>query len=368
MTKTAVSLSRLSDFARRLGKMIRSGGGHLDDDDAFNRAALELFDLQFVANAAYRRWAVHRGVTPDAVTHWTAIPAIPAMAFKELELSALPPGARTRVFHSSGTTGQQPGRHYHGPESLALYEDSLGAWFAPHLVPHGRPVTLISLTPPPEAAPHSSLVHMLAAVVRQYGGAGSAFVGAVGSDGWMVGLEALKKVLLPALQGDQPVLLAGTAFNFVHLLDSLAATETHLCLPAGSRVMETGGYKGRSRELPRAELHAALIARLGVPAARIVSEYGMSELGSQAYDRVAGRDGPCGFRFPPWARARVIAPETGAEAAPGLPGRLRVLDLANVWSVAMIQTEDLAVAGAHGFELLGRVPVAEPRGCSLLAA
>lgn len=357
-----------SAFARRLGEAIRAGGAVLRGDDAFNRAALELFGLQFAANEAYRRWAVRRGATPGAVTHWTDIPAVPALAFKELELTSLPPAERTHVFHSSGTTGRRPSRHFHGPESLALYEDSLAAWFAPHLVPEGRPVSLISLTPPPEAAPRSSLVHMLATVIRRHGGEASAFAGTAGADGWAVDLDAVKGAVSVAIRDGRPVLLAGTAFGFVHLLDSLAAEATRCRLPAGSRIMETGGYKGRSRELPKAELHAALAARLGVPDTHLVCEYGMSELGSQAYDRVAGRAGPRGFRFPPWARARVICPETGGEAAPGEPGRLRVLDLANVWSVAAVQTEDLAVQGPDGFALLGRVPAAEPRGCSRLAA
>ena len=181
-------------------------------------------------------------------------------------------------------------------------------------------------------------------------------------------LAALKASLAPAIQARRPVLLAGTAFNFVHTLDALADAGLSFRLPPGSCVLETGGYKGRSRELTRPELHAAISAGFGLPEAAIVREYGMSELGSQAYDRVAGQGGPRAFRFPPWARVRVIDPESGTEAGPGATGRLRIVDLANVWSVAAGQTEDLAVRCADGFELLGRAPAAEPRGCSLLAA
>ena len=86
----------------------------------FPELALELFALQFQHNAAYRRICEARGVTPSGVLHWTQIPAVPAAAFKELELTSLAPEERTAVFHSSGTTGQTPGRHFHGPESLAL--------------------------------------------------------------------------------------------------------------------------------------------------------------------------------------------------------------------------------------------------------
>jgi hypothetical protein len=130
----------------------------------------------------------------------------------------------------------------------------------------------------------------------------------------------------------------------------------------GSRVMETGGYKGRSRVVPKPELHKMMADRFGISPSQIISEYGMSELSSQAYDnpdRV--------FRFPPWARAQVISPESGREVGVGETGLVRIFDLANVYSVMAIQTEDLAVRRETGFELLGRPTEAEPRGCSLMA-
>lgn len=363
-----MSLHDLSAFAARLREAIRAGGDSLRDDAAFNRAALKLFQLQLEANAAGRRWAVHREANPGTVSHWSGIPAIPAVAFKEVELTSLPADVRTAVFHSSGTTQHRPGRHFHGPQSLALYEDSLAAWFAPHLAPGPGPLTFLSLTPPPAAAPHSSLAHMLGAVRHRHGDGHSAFLGLAGGEGWKVDVPAVKQCLNLAGVDHRPILLAGTAFNFVHLLDALAGEGARFRLPAGSRVMETGGYKGRSRELPKAELHAAITARLGVPDTHIVCEYGMSELCSQAYDRVAGQGGPRVFRFPPWARARVISLESGREVDEGEAGRLRIVDLANVWSVAAVQTDDLAVRRGDGFELAGRAPAAEPRGCSLMAS
>jgi hypothetical protein len=136
--------------------------------------------------------------------------------------------------------------------------------------------------------------------------------------------------------------------------------------------METGGYKGRSRNLPKSELHALITRCLGIPPSHIVCEYGMSELSSQAYDwKVRNAERGTGnearvFRFPPWARARVVSPETGGEVAEGETGLIQVCDLANVRSVIVIQTEDLAVRRGDGFELIGRAAQAEPRGCSLL--
>jgi hypothetical protein len=163
-------------------------------------------------------------------------------------------------------------------------------------------------------------------------------------------------------------LLLGTAFSFVHWLDGLAEVGGRMPLLAGSRVMETGGYKGRSRELPRAQLHAAVADVLGLAAGDIVTEYGMSELSSQAYDSPDPRTGARHFRFPPWARALVVSPDSGREVADGERGRLRLFDLANVWSVLAVQTEDVAIRRGDGFELLGRAAAAEPRGCSLMSA
>jgi hypothetical protein len=106
--------------------------------------------------------------------------------------------------------------------------------------------------------------------------------------------------------------------------------------------------------------------RLAIPPTHIVSEYGMSELSSQAYDRVAGHSREPAFRFPPWARATILSPETGKAVADGETGLVRVVDLANVGSVSAIQTEDLATRRGEGFELIGRASEAEARGCSLM--
>ena len=145
--------------------------------------------------------------------------------------------------------------------------------------------------------------------------------------------------------------------------------------------METGGYKNRSRAMPKSELHVLITERLGVPPENILCEYGMSELSSQAYDGVAGggrrvtgkdstpRYAPRAtrhFSFPPWARVQIISPETGLEVADGETGLIRIFDLANVFSVMAIQTEDLGVRRGDGFELIGRAPLAEARGCSLM--
>ena len=383
--------SELSDFSAQLRAFIafqaeeptfglpRDNTYAEQADAGFNRYALLLFGLQFKANAAYRKLCGARGITPDAVTHWTQIPALPTTAFKELEITSLPPELRTNVFHSSGTTEQKPSRHFHNAESLAIYEASLWPWFVRHVVPNFRfPISDLRpaiLSPPPSRCPHSSLVHMFEAVRRKLGATESSFLGGLSDNGeWILNLEAVLQCLRYACETQNPLLLLGTAFSFVHLLDFLAQKESHFELPPGSRVMETGGYKGRSRLLPKSQLHALITDHLGIQASHIVCEYGMSELSSQAYGTVIPsfrfRDPGTvhSFRFPPWARAKIISPETGCEVSDGEMGLIRVFDLANVFSVMAIQTEDLAVRRGDGFNLIGRAQHSEPRGCSLMVA
>ncbi len=376
-------------------------------DAEFNGLALVLFALQFKHNRPYRKFCEARKSPPDAIAHWAQIPAVPAAAFKQLELSCLPAGERTTVFHSSGTTEQRPGRHFHSAESLAVYEAASWPWFRRHVVPDLRftiydlratrpqsdsnATSAIILTPPPAQAPHSSLVHMLAAVWRsafrrppglgppEGGTPNDVFAAEVSRErAWVLNPEKLLRALNRSIQSRHPLVLLGTAFSFVHLLDYLAEEHLRFELPPGSRVMETGGYKGRSRALPKAELHSLITERLAIRPSHIVCEYGMSELSSQAYDRVAGDGSGASatqnsklktqnFLFPPWARVQIISPESGREVAEGETGLLRVCDLANVFSVMAVQTEDLAIRRGDGFELIGRAELAEPRGCSLMS-
>jgi hypothetical protein len=356
--------TELSRFASYLRELVRSGFY----GENFGALALNLFALQFKGNLAYRTICKARGLKPETVGHWTQIPAVPTAAFKELELTSLAPGESTAVFHSSGTTAQIPSRHFHSAESLAVYEASLWKWFDQNLLSNFEFRTpnleLLVLTPTPEQAPHSSLVHMFEIVRQKFGLPESVFMGKLAADdSWTLNFAATIQALKAAHATGKTLTLLGTAFSFVHLLDYLAEKDLRLQLPAGSRVMETGGYKNRSRTLSKADLHALTTERLGVPRENIVCEYGMSELSSQAY-AVAGGS----FQFPPWARVQIISPETGREVGDGETGLIRVFDLANVFSVAAIQTEDLAIRRGDGFELIGRAEQAEPRGCSLMTA
>jgi hypothetical protein len=271
-----------------------------------------------------------------------------------------------------------------------VYEESLLASFSSRLNFDKR-IPIICLTPPQELAPHSSLVHMFETLRQKFGSNRSMFLGHIGEDGrWTLNVEAEVEALRRGVEKGEPMLILGTAFLYVHLLDYLTDRNISLKLPAGSVAMETGGYKGRSRAVPKEELHSSISEHLGISEPNIICEYGMSELSSQAYDHVpyqfcssrrkeahstssrtdhspltsaAARV----FHFPPWARVQIISPETGREVNEGETGLIRVFDLANVFSVMAIQTEDLGIRRGDGFELIGRASLAEARGCSLMA-
>lgn len=363
----------MADFAARLREIIAA---FETDECDFPALAVELFKFQFAANPFYRRVCETAGVVPRRLAGWQRIPSVPTTAFKEFEVSCLPVESRTRVFHSSGTTTRRPSRHFHSGESLALYEASLWAWFGRKVLPDLDALTpalkLAALTPPPEQSPHSSLVHMFETVRCRCGASGPVFLGVANADGeWDLNLCEILGLLRAGTAAGQPLVLLGTAFSFVHLLDHLQEQNLRFVLPPGSRVMETGGYKGRARSLPGSALRALITRRLGIPGSHILCEYGMSELSSQAYDASPGTTPDLQadariLRFPPWARVQIISPETGREVADGETGLIRVFDLANVWSVMAIQTEDLGVRRGDGFELLGRAERSEPRGCSLM--
>jgi hypothetical protein len=340
-----------------------------------------LFERQLALNPASASLLKRRGLPPQQIRTLADIPAIPIAAFKHLELTTVPPGERAAVFHSSGTTGHIPSRHYHSADTLHIYELASEAWFKRRVLGH-LPWTwqrrhpeveerqwMLSLTPSPRDVPHSSLAFMIQNLFRCFGRTDSRFAGVPGLDGWQVDFERVFE-LLNSASDNGPVVLFGTAFNFVHLTDEMARRGETIPLPDGSQIMETGGYKGRSRMVPKAELHRTISARLGVMPDRIVCEYGMAELSSQAYNVDLG----CGpdlterrFQFPPWCLATVVSPETGRQLEFGQMGLLQITDLANVASVLSIQTEDLAIRHEDGITLAGRAAQSEPRGCSLLA-
>jgi hypothetical protein len=371
---------------RRLLDLIETGAGD------FETLALEVFAFQFERNAAYRAYCTRAGRTPDTVAQWQDIPAVPTAAFKEMNIACFPVAEAVAEFHTSGTTAEKSGKHFF--KTLDLYHAAIRPNFAAHLLPewHGGPRSVVAdnaadatervppapvrlpmfvLAPSPEDAPHSSLSHMMGEVVRDFGAAGSGFY-ASPTDGAVRAPRPtgtpqldLQRLVRDLQEVTEPVFLLGTAFAFVHLFDAGVKLE----LPSGSRAMETGGFKGRSRVIPKPELYSLFERQLGIPASMVVNEYGMTELSTQFYDRSL-REGRQTDRkdVPPWARVLVIDPHTSRVAPTGEKGLIRVFDSANLWSSLCIQTEDLGVAGEDGsFEVLERAPGADVRGCSLSA-
>ena len=328
-------------------------------DAEFDALALRLFAEQHAGNAAYRRFCQGRGITPRTVRSWREIPAVPISAFKEVTLSCAPADRAERVFMTSGTTrGDVKGRHYH--PTIAVWDASFRPNFARRFMQGHQRLRMATLFPSEQEMPNSSLAHYLSLALRDFGSDGSAcFVRLDGMD-----TAGLRQWLDEAQRSGEPCALLGASYSFVHLMDDLAARGESFRLPAGSRILDTGGYKGHSRELPLEEFYEGLARAFGVPRGLCINMYGMTELSTQLYD-----DGnatvPSVKSGPHWIGSRLVDPLTGREVARGERGVLVHCDLANFNSVTSILTEDVGIAVDGGFLLLGRAEGAQARGCSL---
>ena len=350
----------IPELMRDLVSCMNEGADARWEEDRFEGLALRAFRHQFEHNAPYRAFCVGRGLTPESVRTWTEVPVVPVSAFKALQLVCGPARDAEAVFRTSGTTAGTRDRGSHFVPHLALYHASLLPTFGRHVVPDTGKLPFISLIPSPAALQDSSLSHMVGFGAEHFA---SSVAWVVDGEGTL-DADALARVLHSAERADTPVLLLGTAFAFVHALERSPAVLRPL--PAGSRIMETGGFKGRSREVPKHELHALLTERTRVPRERIVNEYGMTELLSQLYEPVLaeGLSGADRHVPPPWLKVRALDPVTLEPLGEGEEGILSFFDLANVGSVCHILTQDVgSVIGGH-VHLVGRSPEAEPRGCS----
>lgn len=331
----------------------------------FDELALEVARFQLRYNLPYRRFAALKGLTPERLTHWLQAPPVPTDVFKAVTLQTFPPERTVRTFLTSGTTQSKRGQHAFC--SLELYDAAIEGPFRrfvlPDLPPSGK-LPFLALVHTAAERPESSLSYMVERLMPVVGGEGSAYF--MRAD--RLESHALASALETLAATGQPVLLMGTAFAFVYLCDDLP--HWNLKLPKGSRLVETGGLKGRVREISREALYALLQERLGLPKHAILAEYGMTELSSQLYDRCL-RDHHLGVAPlrrlvpPPWLQVLVVDPVTLEPLPFGKRGLIRFFDLANLYSVAAVQTSDLGIWTDEGLTLLGRVPGAEARGCSL---
>ncbi|HYB72606.1 MAG TPA: hypothetical protein VED18_04480 [Candidatus Sulfotelmatobacter sp.] len=363
--KSCEDMMDTAELDRAILEFIARGVEQPRDEEVFNALALRLFAHQFAHNLPYRRLCQRRGRTPASVSDWRRIPSVPIGAFKELTLACEPPDQAVAVFMTSGTTHKERrGKAYH--TTLEIYDASMRVNFAAHVLPDGAGLPLLILFPPPTVLPHSSLSHYLAVALESFGADGSGwFMDEKGLDG-----AGFREALRTAEGAGRPVGLLGASFAFVHFLDYCAERGLRFRLPPGSRLMDTGGFKGRSREIGRADLYRQFGETFGIPETHTVNMYGMTEFSIQFYDvtlrRHAAGQPPAHFKVgPPWSRTRIIDPETAADKPAGEVGVLLHLDLANRNTVSAILTEDLGRAEGDGFELLGRVQGAEARGCSM---
>jgi hypothetical protein len=327
--------------------------------ETFETLALRLFAHQYRYNLPFQRYAQTMGRTPRTVKRWEDIPAVPINAFKDLTLSCEPPEACERTFMTSGTTrAEVRGRHHH--PHLQVYDTSMVFNFGRRFMRGQDRLPMGVLFPTEAMMPHSSLAHYLALALTHFGEPGSAYLL---DEGGLL-LDRLCAMLERAQNQGQPVALLGASYSLVHAMDALHERGLRFQLPAGSRVLDTGGFKGQSREMAAADFYALLSDTLGVPAGDCINMYGMTELSTQFYDK-GNAVLPAVKSGPHWIRTLVVDPVTGVAVPEGQTGVLVHCDLGNFNAVTTILTEDVGVATGDGFLLFGRAQGAEAKGCSM---
>jgi phenylacetate-coenzyme A ligase PaaK-like adenylate-forming protein len=319
---------------------------HLEKDifggTALPSLALEVFHFQYEHNPLYRNWVDTLGVPPDTVRSLSKIPFLPVSFFKsgEVRTTDFAPAA---VFESSGTTGTGGSRHE--IKDMELYKESFTRCFR---LFYGPPedYCIIGLLPAYLERSNSSLVLMVHELIGLSGHPDSGF--------YLYEHEKLHRLLTTLETKGQKTLLIGVTFA---LLDFAEKYTMHL---QHTIVMETGGMKGRRKEITRPELHAFLQQRLGVRT--VHAEYGMTELLSQAYSAGEGR-----FFCPPWMKVLVRKEDDPLDVTDRGEGLLNIIDLANIYSCSFIAVDDIGRIHADGsFEVSGRVDNSDIRGCSLM--
>jgi len=329
------------------------------DDTAFNDVALKLFAYQFKNNEPFMKFARKRGKTPRTVKSWKDIPAVPINAFKTMNLSCSPIEEAEAIFMTSGTTlGGVRGKSYH--PVLDIYDASMRRNFRDRFMGRYERIKMGIVFPPPSLMPNSSLAHYLDLAVRDFGINNSRHL--MSASG--IEFTHLFEDLAEAEQTNQPYALLGASFSLVHVLDEMARIGHTVVLPSGSRILDTGGFKGQSRELQQDEFYNCLETAFGVPRSHCINMYGMTELSSQFYD-----DGnincPSVKSGPHWLRTRVVNPLTGESIPDSQTGILAHTDLAHFNICTTILTEDAGVAIDNGFQLIGRAAGIEAQGCSM---
>jgi len=316
---------------------------NIQSETDFKATALEVFKFQFEHNAVYRSFCDLLYKHPSDVTSLEQIPFLPIEFFKtHTIISTNKPTKAT--FKSSGTTGSIVSKHH--VVDLDVYKQSFRTGFESF---YGtiENYTVLALLPSYLEREGSSLVYMANDMILQSKQPESGF--------YLHDLEALKNTLTSLEAKGQKTLLIGVSYALLDLIEAYSFELKHTI------VMETGGMKGQRKELVKSELHALLKQGFGVDT--IHSEYGMTELLSQAYSKGGGV-----FKTPPWMKVLTRDPEDALSIQPiGKSGGINIIDLANINSCAFIATQDLGKIRSDGtFEILGRFDQSDIRGCNLM--
>lgn len=316
----------------------------------FDEIALEIFYLQYQHNEIYKKYVDTLGIIPDTIKSIEAIPFLPISFFKthEIKTTAFQPEI---IFESSGTTGENTSRHL--VKSWSLYKKSFTKTFN---LFYGNPKQwcILGLLPGYLERENSSLVAMVNDLIINSGHSFSGF--------YLHDHENLYQALVHNEIIQQPTLLIGVTFSLLDFAEKYSIKLQH------TTIMETGGMKGRREEITREEVHGFLKKKLGID--NIHSEYGMTELLSQAYSKGNGL-----FHCPPWMKilTREYHDPYSITSKPKtekpVNGLLNIIDLANLYSCCFIATDDIGKIYKNGsFEVLGRRDISDLRGCSLLTA
>ena len=309
----------------------------------FEKKALEIFRFQANKNLVYREYLSHLKITITSVQSLSEIPFLPIQFFKSHKVVSSR-DAEQQIFLSSGTTGSVQSKHY--VSDVSLYERSYLQGFD-HFYGDIEEMVVLALLPSYLEREGSSLVYMVDDLISKSKQPESGF--------YLNNLDELKDVLLKLDALGKKVLLIGVSFALLDLV------EKHQFSLKNTFVMETGGMKGKRKEMIREELHAVLKTGFGV--SEIHSEYGMTELLSQAYSKGHGV-----FQCPPWMKILIRDTEDPLSLlSNGKAGGMNVIDLANKNSCSFIATQDLGkVLNETSFTILGRFDNSDIRGCNLL--
>ncbi len=309
---------------------------------SFEKTALKIFDFQYRNNPVYQKFCQLIQKSPENVQSIYDIPFMPVEFFKNHQVVSVK-GPYEMIFKSSGTTGMQRSRHY--VKDLSVYEQSFLNSFK---LFYGLPsdYLILALLPSYLEREGSSLIYMTERLIK---------MAKPGSGFYLHDIDRLYEKLKEAESQGIKTLLFGVSFALWDF------AEKYSMKLQNTIVMETGGMKGRRREPVREELHEILKKSFGVKA--IHSEYGMTELLSQAYSQGEGR-----FNTPPWMKILIRDAEDPLSFLPeGKSGGINIIDLANIYSCSFLSTQDLGKMHADGsFEVLGRFDHSDIRGCNLL--